>query len=156
MSVSHGPNIVLVKTLCSIVQEAPENIAQEKILFNVVSVLLGQHCAGKNPVQYCPWGSRQQCTGKNPVQSCLNTFGDNITQVKILWCVVQQETPENIAQEKILFNVVLILLDNIVQVKTFAMLSTRLQTTLHMKKSYSISSEQNNFTAIFILDWLIF
>ena len=48
---------------------------QEKILFNVVLTLLGQHCTGKNLAQCCLTGSRQHCTEKNPVQCCLNTFG---------------------------------------------------------------------------------
>ena len=47
-------NIAQIKTLCNVVQEAPDNIAQVKILFNFVLTLLGQHCAGKNPVQFCP------------------------------------------------------------------------------------------------------
>ena len=75
------------------VQETPDNIAQEKILFNVVLILLGQHCTGKIYVQCCPRGSRQYSAGKKLVR----------------WCNVQ-EAPDNIAQEKILFNVVLILL----------------------------------------------
>ena len=43
-------NIAQVKSLCNIVQEAPDIIAQEKFLFNFVLILLGQHCTGKqNP-----------------------------------------------------------------------------------------------------------
>ena len=34
--------------MCNIVQEAPENIAQEKILINVALILLGQYWTGKN------------------------------------------------------------------------------------------------------------
>ena len=82
-----------VKTLCNIVQGASDNNAQEKILFNVALILLGQHCTGKNPVQFC-----------------LNTFAwNNIALVNIL-CNVALETTDNIAQEKILFNVALMLL----------------------------------------------
>ena len=50
-------NIAQVKTLCNVVQEAPENIAQEKIMFNVVLILLEQHCRGKslcNVIQEAP------------------------------------------------------------------------------------------------------
>ena len=36
------------KALYNVVQEAPDNIAQKKILFKVVLILLGQHCIGKN------------------------------------------------------------------------------------------------------------
>ena len=66
-------NIALVtaKTLCNVAQESQDNNAQEKILFNVVLIFLGQHCTGKNFVQCCPRDSRQHCRGKNPVQ-CLN------------------------------------------------------------------------------------
>ena len=35
--------------MCSVVhQEAPEKIAREKILFDVVLILLEEHCTGKN------------------------------------------------------------------------------------------------------------
>ena len=50
-------NIAQVKTLCNVVQEAPENIVQEKIMFNVVLILLEQHCRGKslcNVIQEAP------------------------------------------------------------------------------------------------------
>ena len=65
---------VTKKNLCHVVQEAPDNIGHEKIQFNNVVILLGQHCTGKNPVQCCPRDSRQHCTGKNPVQYCLNNI----------------------------------------------------------------------------------
>ena len=39
--------IAQVKTLCNVVQEAPDNNAQEKNPFTVVLILLGQHCTGK-------------------------------------------------------------------------------------------------------------
>ena len=67
-----------VKTLCSVAQEAPDNIV---------------------------------CTGKNPVQCCLNIILlEKIAQVNTL-CNVVLGTPDNTAQEIILFNVVLILLE---------------------------------------------
>ena len=91
-------NIAQIKTLCSVVFQAPDNNAQEKILFYVVLILLGQHYIGKNPMQCWTWGSRQQCTGKNLVQCCLNTLGTT-------W---RRSKPS-------------------------AMLSERLQTTLHRK-----------------------
>ena len=56
---------------------------------------MGQHCTGQNPMQYCLRGSRQHCVKKNPVQFFFNAV---------------QEVPDNIAEEKILCNVVLILL----------------------------------------------
>ena len=73
LSVKHGPTFHQVKILCNVAQEVPDNIAHGKILFNIVVILLGQHCTGKNPVQCCPRDSRQHCIGKNPVQ-CLNTI----------------------------------------------------------------------------------
>ena len=48
----------------NVVQESPDNIAQEKILINVVLILLGQHSTGKNLVQCCRRGCRQHGTGK--------------------------------------------------------------------------------------------
>ena len=51
---------------------------REKILFNVVLILLGKHCTSKYPRQCCPWGSRQHCTRKNPVQCCLNSLGTTL------------------------------------------------------------------------------
>ena len=61
-----------VKTLCNVVQEAQDNNAQEKILFNVVLIFLGQHSTCKNLVQCYPRDSRQHCTGKNQVRCRLN------------------------------------------------------------------------------------
>ena len=68
-------NIAQIKTLCSVVYEAPDNNAQEKILFYVVLILLGQHYIGKNPMQCWTWGSRQQCTEKNPGNVFWTTSG---------------------------------------------------------------------------------
>ena len=126
LSLYSWETIAQVKTLHNVFQECLDNIAQGKILFIVVLILLGHHCTGKNFAQCCPRVSRKHCTGKNPVKCCLNTLGttlfreksfsmlylyswDTIAQVKTLRNVVQ-ESPENIAQEEIVFNVVLILL----------------------------------------------
>ena len=46
-------NTEQVKTLCNIVQESPDNIGQEKVLINVVLILLGQQSTGKNLAQCC-------------------------------------------------------------------------------------------------------
>ena len=70
-------SITQVKTLCNVVQEAPDNIALEEIMFNVVLIfliILGQHRTGKSLKQFCLRGSSQQCMGKNLVQCCLNTI----------------------------------------------------------------------------------
>ena len=44
-----GTNIEQVKTLWNVVQEAPDNIVLEKILINIVLILLGQLRTSKNP-----------------------------------------------------------------------------------------------------------
>ena len=59
-------NIAQVKNLCNVVRKAPDNISWEKILCNIVLILLGQHCTTENPIQCCPTpkGSRQLCMSK--------------------------------------------------------------------------------------------
>ena len=91
-------DIAQIKTLCSVVREAPNNTTQEKILFNIVFISLGQRYSGKNPMQCCPWGSRQQCNGKHSVQYCLNTLGT--TWHKWKRYSMLSERRDNIAQEK--------------------------------------------------------
>ena len=96
-------NIALVKTLFNVVQEPPDNIAQEKSMCSVVLILLRQHCTGKilcNVVLETPGNIAED---KKPVQCFRNTLGT--TLVKNL-CNVAQETPDNIAQEKTQCNVV--------------------------------------------------
>ena len=92
-----GKHLVRVNTLCNVVEEAPDNIAQEKILFNVVLLLLKQHCTCKNLEQCCPRYYRQDCTGK--ILFYVAVILLSIAQVKTLFNVAQ-ETPENIVQEK--------------------------------------------------------
>ena len=89
-------NIAQVKALCNIVQEAPDNMAQENVLFKVVLTLLRQHGTGKNLMQCCTTGSRQHwtvkimfnvflilleqhCTGKSPVQCYPRDFRQHCT-----------------------------------------------------------------------------
>ena len=87
-------NVVLIllghlctrKTLCNIVPEAPDNIAQEKVLFNVVLKLLhmshchmGQHCTCQNPMQSCLRGCRQLCTRKSMFNVVLTLLGQYCT-----------------------------------------------------------------------------
>ena len=55
---------------------------RKKSLFNVFLILLGQHYTIKNPMQCCPWGSRQQRMGNNPVQCCFNTLGTRLHRSK--------------------------------------------------------------------------
>ena len=63
----------LVQFILYKLQEAADNIAQEKILFNNVVMLLGQHCIvqAKN---LCNVAQQKYCTGKNPVQYRLNNI----------------------------------------------------------------------------------
>ena len=51
-------NTAEVKTLCNIVLAALDNNAQKKVPFNVILIFLGQHFTGQNPMHYCPRGSR--------------------------------------------------------------------------------------------------
>ena len=75
LSLYSWDNIAQVKSFCSVVQKVSDNTAQEKILFNVVLISLGQHCTGKILVQCCPRDSKQHCTGKYAVQCCLYILG---------------------------------------------------------------------------------
>ena len=59
--------------------------APEKILFNVVLILLGQHCTGQNPMQCCAKGSRQNCTRKIQCNIVLNTHSH--------WTTLHREHP---------------------------------------------------------------
>ena len=59
--------------------------APEKILFNVVLILLGQHCTGQNPMQCCAKGSRQNCTLKIQCNIVLNTHSH--------WTTLHREHP---------------------------------------------------------------
>ena len=59
LSVSYKPTLHRLFPCAMLAQTDPDNIAQEEILFNVVLILLGQHCTGKNLVQSSPKGSRK-------------------------------------------------------------------------------------------------
>ena len=63
---SLGGDIAQIKTLCSVVIEAADSNAQEKISFNVVLILLGQYSTGQNHMQCSPRGPRQNYIRKNP------------------------------------------------------------------------------------------
>ena len=65
-------NIAQVKTLCNVVQEAPENIAQGKLLFNVVLILLGQYRTDKNLCNVAQKAPDEIAREKNPSQCRLN------------------------------------------------------------------------------------
>ena len=98
-----------IKTLRSVVREAPNNIAPEKNLCNLVLIPLGQHCTVKKSMRYCPEGSRQQCiekilvkvvlillgelcTGQNPMQCCPRGSRQHCTK-KILCNVTSPNSP---------------------------------------------------------------
>ena len=61
-------------------------------------IILGQYCTDKNPLQCCPWGSRQQCTGKILFKAVLILL-NKAAQIKTLRNVVR-ETPDNNGHEK--------------------------------------------------------
>ena len=151
--------------------EALDNIVQEKSLFSIILIHLGQHGTDKNLVQCCPRSSRQHCTekvlfnlvlillrqyytSKYTMQFCPRGSRQNCTKTTMFnlvkyscdkipckyQCNVVLESPDNNAQEKILFNVASILLkqhytgntlcnvvlealDNIRQEKSFSLLS---------------------------------
>ena len=92
-----------------VVREASNNITQVKILFNVVLIILGQHCTGENFVLCCPRTSRQHCAGKNPVKYCLNTLWTTLHRKKSC-SMLSKSLQTTLHRKKILFKVVLILL----------------------------------------------
>ena len=94
--------------VCNVFGEAPDNIGQEKIMFNVVLILLGQHYLGQNLMQYCPRGSRQHCVRQKRVQCCLNTCETILHRPKS-YTMLSQEDSDNNGLEGNLFNSVLIL-----------------------------------------------
>ena len=79
-------NIAQINTLDNVVLEAPDNIAQEKILFNVVLILLGQDCTGKSLVRFCPRASRQHCTGNILFNGVLILLGQHGTGKNLVQC----------------------------------------------------------------------
>ena len=76
---------------------------------------------------------------KNPVQCYLNTFGTTLHRKKTL-CNVVQEAPDNMAQEKVLCSVVLILLAQHCTGETLFNVILDAPDILHNKKSFSILS----------------
>ena len=71
-------SIEQTQTLCNVVQEAPDNIAQEKkILINVVLIPLGQYSTGKNLMQFCPRDSSQHSTRKILISVFLILLGQH-------------------------------------------------------------------------------
>ena len=110
MSVSHRPPLHRSKP-CAMLSKRLQQHCSEKILFNVVQKLLGQHCTTvKNLLQCCPRNSRQHCTEKilfNVVQIVL---GHNCTAGKNLLQCCPRGSRQHLT-EKILFNVVLILFE---------------------------------------------
>ena len=88
----------------------------------------------------CPWRySWDNIAQIKTMRTIVQESPNNISQVEII-CNVVFEAPDNNVQEKVMFNVALIIFDNIAQEKLHAMLSQRLQTALHNKKSYLMSS----------------
>ena len=69
------------------------------------SIILGQNCTGKNPMQYCPRGTssnciKKSCAGENPMQCCpkcssQNSVRKNFVQCSLLVLLGQNFTVEN-------------------------------------------------------------
>lgn len=68
LSCNSWDSIAQVKTLDKVTGDAPENIAQKKILWNVVLILVGKHYASKSPEPCYPrelqatFHSKKSCT----------------------------------------------------------------------------------------------
>ena len=120
--------------MCNVVLKASDNISQEKILFSVAVILLGQHCTAKNFVQCCPIGPIQYCTGKTSVQCCPNTFVITLCRYKP-FPMLSKRLQTTLHTQKFCSLLPQYSWNNIARVKTSAMLSKRLQTTLDRKKS---------------------
>ena len=72
--------------LYAILSERLQTTLHKKTLCNFALILLGQHCAGQNPMQYCPKGSRQHCIRRNPMQCCLNTLWATMNSYNPMQC----------------------------------------------------------------------
>ena len=85
-SMQYCPKIIISLGNIQLEKPSPEDTAWEKILFNVVLMLFGQHYIGKNPVQWFSRGS-QHCIGISSIRCCLNrsetTFHKKITCVML-------------------------------------------------------------------------
>ena len=95
--------------LCSVALDGPDNNVQEKNLFNVVLILLRQHCTGQNTMQCCLRGSKQHCTGKILCKCCVNTHETTLYSKSPMQCCLRGFRLHY--TRKILCNVVLILME---------------------------------------------
>ena len=102
-------NIAHIKMLCSVALDGPDNNVQEKNLFNVVLILLRQHCTGQNTMQCCLRGSKQHCIGKILCKCCLNTHETTLHSKSPMQCCLRGFRQHY--TRKILCNVVLILME---------------------------------------------
>ena len=81
--------------------EVQDNTVYEKNLFNVVLIILEQHCIGKNPVQCCPRGS-QYCLIIWSSQCYLNTSRTTLHK-KITCAMLAQSTQSSFHGKKVTF-----------------------------------------------------
>ena len=127
---------------------------------------MGQHYLGQNLMQCCPRGSRQHSIRQKRVQCCLNTL-ETILHRSKSYSMLSQEDPDNIALEKDLFNVVLMLSvqhctsqnaipccpigsrQHCIKKNLVQFCLNTLGTTLHRSKPYAILLERLQTT----LDW---
>ena len=113
---------------------------RKKILCNVVVILLGQHCTGKtlcNVFREAPDNIAQE---KNSEQCFLNTPGTTFQ------CCLGRWAPGNITQEKILCNVVLILLGQHCTGKTLSSVVPEAPDNIAQEKIQAMLSEQHLVT----------
>ena len=103
--VQEAPKIIAqIKTLCNVVLEAPDNSSQENVLFNVALKLFGRQCLSQNYVMF-PERLYTTLHKKTPVQCFLDNLVSTLNRSK-----------------------------------PYAMFSERVQTPLHMKKFCSMLS----------------
>ena len=72
----------MVKNLFNVVQEGPDNFAEEEIIRIVVLILMGQHCTVENLMEFCPEGFTLRCIRNNPLQLCANTIATKLHRSK--------------------------------------------------------------------------
>ena len=84
------------------------------------TILLGQYCTDKNPLQYCLRDSKQHCTGKSLGQCCLNTLGTTLHRSKP-YAMLSKRLQTTLHKSK-----------------PYVMLTLRFLRTMHRKNSCSV------------------
>ena len=139
-----------VKALCNVVRQALSNIVSEKILCNVVLILVKHHGTGQKLIQCRPTDFRQPSKtkilfnialillGQHPVQYFHNTPGTVLHRKNCMGCHFRGSKQfHNKNSVNCGLNTIRTKLR---KSKIYAVLSECLQSTLHKKKSYSMLS----------------